>query len=943
MTAIDPDDVFRRFLRTGDPEAFARLYDAARPELLRTATRHAPDAATAEDLVQATFLGALESSLRFRHGGKVMPWLHGILKNQVRLMRWRQSRKPDAGRLAWPEVADPGEQAEERELVAKVTAALDGLGAVYGPVMRLHLHDEQSANEIARRTDRPAGTVRTQIVRGTAMLQKLLPPGIATMLLVRSTPGLGPVEVRRELVARAATGLLPRAWWSTMPLRAVVLSLCAAAGVVLAVLVATRAAGGGPPAMAGGASAVGAPTVAGAVAEAADAPAASGNGRRMIADRIDRTVLEVVVTSRATPVAGVPVELIPFADVRFDRRLRATDTDGRARFDDVMPGRYLVLPIATDGDRTSGIVELPARGSITHRVEVAGLVTVAGRTVDGAGFAVAGATVWLSDGDFGSMSSSGAMPFGRSDAAGRFSLLVYPRMNRSHAQATAPGREASPLQRVPAAAGQDLVLVLGGAGAGVEGTVSGADGRPCADVLVRATLAGERSNLVVVGPDGSQHGVDDFGAVREVRTTADGRFSIDGFALGRPIRLVAWSREHARHERTVLAGTGEHLQVVLERGATIRGRVRTDGASPGAIEVSTTEDRDDGRLRCMVRTDDSGAFVLSGITPGELVTLVAESPPPPLGTGAGKVSTQLRLEPGRLYEWNPALEAPDGVTAGTVRSSTGEALAGWYVDMVAIDVREGRNNYTTKTDANGRYSMAGLPKSRYWLTPRARGGSNAIQYVLTWPLQDDYEFVVPEERVQAARQGHMAATSDSLPRGRLDVRGVDPRDYVWLSIVRPGGDAIGVDVAWDAQRKVQTCELPTGRYQLVVSSNSWSTEKLTTADHVIEFTIVGGTPTTIEPELQPGVRRIFRIEEPSPHVQAGSAQAVVYDVYGNVVTRSYVPRWFETDPSRFEATVALAPGRYRIEVTTDIGQVGSVDFAIDALQPDPTVVPLRVR
>lgn len=943
MTATAPDALFQQFLRTGDPEAFARLYDAVRPELLRTATRLAPDSGSAEDLVQATFLGALESAGRFRRGGKVMAWLHGILKNQARLMRWRRNRKPEAERLAWPEVAEPSEQAEERELEARLAAALDGLGDVYGPVMRLHLRDEQSADEIARRTNRPAGTVRTQIVRGTAMLQRLLPAGIATMLLVRLTPGLGPVEVRRQLVARAANGLVRRPWWTAIPLRTAVLGLVAAAGVVFAALLVTTGGDSSRPAATDVAGLVAGSPVAGAVVDAPGDANGSASGQRTLANRVDRTVLEVIVTADGEPVAGVPVELMPFMDMRFDRRLLATDDGGRARFDEVTPGRYMVLPLAADGDRQSGIVELRARGNVTHRVDVAELVTVTGRTVDGAGFAVPGATIWLSDGDFESFSGTGALPFGSSDAAGRFSLVVYPRMNRSHVQATAQDRAASRLLRIPAIAGPDLTLVLGGPGGRIAGTVSGAGGERCANVLVRATVAGERSNLAVVEADGSSRSVDDHGAVREVRTAADGRFSIDGFAPGRPIRLVAWSPEHARHEITVLAGTGEDLAVVLERGATIRGRVSTGQNPPGLVEVSTTGDRDDDRLRCMVRTDDEGAFVLAGITPGERVTVVAESPPPPLGRGAGKATMQLRVEPGHLYEWNAVIAAGGDVTSGTVRSSTGEALANWYVDMVAIDVQEGRNNFTVKTDADGRYEMGGLPKSRYWLSPRARGGSDAIRYLLTWPLQTDYEFVVPEERVRAAREGHGSGSQTTLPGGRLDVLGVQPRDDIWLSVVRPDSSGAGTGLQWDAQRQVHSCELPPGRYQLVVSSNSWSTEKPTTADHVIAFTIAGGAPTTITPTLQPGVRRNFRIEEPSPFVQAGEAQAVVYDLYGNMVTRCYVPRWFDTDPSKFEATVALAPGRYRIEVTTDIGQVGSLDFSIDSLQPDPTVLPLRVR
>src|SRR5688572_30987798 len=213
MNAPSPDDLFAEYLRRGDAERFADLHDLLRDELLRAAERLAPNRGAAEDLVQATFLGALESAGRFERGRKVVPWLYGILQNQARTMRWRQRRTPDPQRVTWPEPSDPVEVAADREFDQALVNAFAQLGPTYAPVMQMHLRDEMSAQDIGRALDRPAGTVRTQVVRGTAMLRSLLPAGIASLLLVRVSPGLDAAGVRDLLLEHAARGRIATATW----------------------------------------------------------------------------------------------------------------------------------------------------------------------------------------------------------------------------------------------------------------------------------------------------------------------------------------------------------------------------------------------------------------------------------------------------------------------------------------------------------------------------------------------------------------------------------------------------------------------------------------------------------------------------------------------------------------------------------------------------------
>src|SRR5687768_7797638 len=82
----DPDleSLFDRFRHHGDVAALTRVFDAAAPELIAVArwmTRHASGA---EDLVQQTFLTAIERRESFDSRRNLLPWMLGILASHAR-------------------------------------------------------------------------------------------------------------------------------------------------------------------------------------------------------------------------------------------------------------------------------------------------------------------------------------------------------------------------------------------------------------------------------------------------------------------------------------------------------------------------------------------------------------------------------------------------------------------------------------------------------------------------------------------------------------------------------------------------------------------------------------------------------------------------------------------------------------------------------------------
>jgi RNA polymerase sigma factor (sigma-70 family) len=176
-----PDRLLRHFCRTGDPRALGRLFDRAAPELLRAALWLCRDRTDAEDLLQRTFLTVIESRANFDVTRPAMPWLIGILGNHARKLQDQRRRDQErrAVILEGPgSVADPLHDAAGAEFVAMLTEMHGSIGAPYSEVLDLHLGQGLMPAEIAAALGRPQGTVRTQLMRGLALLRQRLPMNI---------------------------------------------------------------------------------------------------------------------------------------------------------------------------------------------------------------------------------------------------------------------------------------------------------------------------------------------------------------------------------------------------------------------------------------------------------------------------------------------------------------------------------------------------------------------------------------------------------------------------------------------------------------------------------------------------------------------------------------------------------------------------------------------
>ena len=208
--------LFDEWRRSGDAAALAKVFDRTAPELSRLVAHLVRDPIEAEDVLQRTYLTAIERADTYDASRPLVPWLVGILANLARDSRKRTSRSAvrsqglaDAADSVVPEEgrgeADPAEQVAAEEFTAALARALDALPEPYREVLRLHLADGRRPVEIARTLGRPPGTIRMQVHRGLTMLRRALPAGFAASAAFVGLQPRGLAAVRAR-VLESATG-----------------------------------------------------------------------------------------------------------------------------------------------------------------------------------------------------------------------------------------------------------------------------------------------------------------------------------------------------------------------------------------------------------------------------------------------------------------------------------------------------------------------------------------------------------------------------------------------------------------------------------------------------------------------------------------------------------------------------------------------------------------
>lgn len=155
--------------------AAVAVYERLHRQSLRV-VRHAEDA---EDLVQETYVRALQASSRFAWGTNLKAWLLTILRNAT-TNRWRDTQRSrvvidgeqaDRVSTTLPATEDTPEEALLRgTLDPDLKAAFERLPKPQREAVWLRYVEEMRCVDIARVLDVPVGTVLARISRGRRRL-----------------------------------------------------------------------------------------------------------------------------------------------------------------------------------------------------------------------------------------------------------------------------------------------------------------------------------------------------------------------------------------------------------------------------------------------------------------------------------------------------------------------------------------------------------------------------------------------------------------------------------------------------------------------------------------------------------------------------------------------------------------------------------------------------
>jgi RNA polymerase sigma factor (sigma-70 family) len=709
------DRLFQRYAVHGDVRALGAVFDATAPELLRIACHLVGNQDQAQDLVQDTFLIAIDKRREFAIERRVLPWLCGILVHLARNAQ-RAARRHELALRPVAKVEDPAASAAAAEFRAALLTATAALPAAYRSVMALHLQHGMNAVEISSELGRPAGTVRTQLVRGLDLLRRRLPRGFALAPAV--------VMPNATMLRRMRTAVMHRATETAAVSTSTAVSanlsfLVLGASAVknhLAVIVGLAAmlTLGGWLAFAGGADPsaahdVGGQGVASTATVAVEGPAApattSAPGPAM-----DRRALPTMPIAASGSLAvqarwrsdGAPAsaQVITVLADGTDGRVAVldvvTDDTGSAAFATLPPGMALVQ--SSTGARADAAIVAGACTAMTLTLDGTAL---AGRVVDHRGEPVADADVWVSSDVVHRRIPAGPAYHGqhgqftlRTDRDGRFATRLTGRQCIAAAKAgygpsltQFPCAGRRPGQRGPV----ELVLPLLPAGGAIAVTVRG---KGAAAVAGARILAGHEVPLLTGDEEPRRATTPAMRGTTDVR----GATTLMPLPVGRlPLEVRAADYAPWRGEVDVVAGSTAAIAVELAAGAIVTGVVHDGDGKPLAGALVRHGDVATMRSSLAV-TDMHGAYQLIDLPAGKLEVEAAHA-------AWGKVATTLVAVPDRVERQDLRLPARAAIV-GRVFDADGSPAGGCYVTGYGGDTHA-----TTYADTDGKFTLTPLSPS----------------------------------------------------------------------------------------------------------------------------------------------------------------------------------------------------------------------------------------
>lgn len=802
------EELFERF-RRGDAAALGELFDRVAPALLRIAVHLAQDPAEAEDLLQATFLKAIEARAEWDGARPIVPWLCGVLQNRARTVRRRDARAlPE--RAAGGAAMDPARCAEAAEFTAAVDAAIGELPERYQAVLRLHLKYGHAPAEIAHALGRAPATVRSQLARGLAKLRGSLPVGLLASSVALAA-GAGVAVVRRIVMEQAgtvATAAVPAgsAAVGVVVVKKLLVACAALAAVVVVWLSATDASHREfarettPEPLHERREPVHEQDVDARVArreraaEREVAPSATGmTGSLRVRCRWAEDGL---------PAQNVLLEITPLGggEATLTAKWSATGSDGTVLLEAMRPHEYAIA-----SDR-GGSIRAHVRTSALADVElvIPHGVDVRGRVVDERGAPVPRARIWLSR---AARCYWEGREVAESDLSGCFTLrAVEPGRFLS---ARAPSFLAAVTRPIEGGAGEifEVELALRERGSTLHGLVLDPAGMPVANASV---LIGAHEGEIVWNPRlHAEHR-----APLDLRTNARGEFTAPGLQPGKPCLVWARAAGFSTWYRTwALPEIGDaELVLHLSRGAIVQGVVTDRNGAPiagASVEARarhwhTASGDFDGagppvwaHSACTSAAD--GSYRLERVACG--ISRVRAA------TDQHELRNELELAEGQIVTWNPVLA--DRTISGRVVDARGRPIAG--ARMRAWPPRGRGQALSATTDADGRFRWDRCVEVPYRIDCLSLGPA-AVRPLATcrevMPGGAELWVQIPDQELPSARfEGRI-----------LDADGQPPRDGI-VRCVAPGPQHPLELPVEPATGRFSIGPLPPGEYRLQATAD----------------------------------------------------------------------------------------------------------------------------
>jgi RNA polymerase sigma-70 factor (ECF subfamily) len=186
-----------------DPEVFGRIFDAYYPKIFNYCLRRVQNRQVAEDLTSEIFFKALNNLKKFQWQNVPFgAWLFRIASNEVinyyrkglnkttSLDQLQESIGFDAGgsENAATELMEQEQQKERFAAFAIIQEKVKLLPEHYREALSLRYFEKFSITDIAQILDKPEGTVKSLLSRGTDLLQAEL----------AAQPSVAPVVVSNE-------------------------------------------------------------------------------------------------------------------------------------------------------------------------------------------------------------------------------------------------------------------------------------------------------------------------------------------------------------------------------------------------------------------------------------------------------------------------------------------------------------------------------------------------------------------------------------------------------------------------------------------------------------------------------------------------------------------------------------------------------------------------